>query len=94
MSLILLDVRPLARNWLAGQGTALAKRGHKSGSDVDARSQASRAVGRKIWLHVGSERAGPRVAAILSIVETCPATQYPGSQLPGLRPSGLSQLPD
>ena len=29
------------------------------------------AVGRKNWLHVGSERAGPRVPAILSVVETC-----------------------
>jgi transposase len=51
------------------------------------------AIGRKNWLHVGSERAGPRVAAIISIVNL-PVTQYPGSQLPELRPSGLSQLPD
>jgi hypothetical protein len=29
------------------------------------------AVGRKNWLHVGSEEAGPRVAAIASIFETC-----------------------
>ena len=29
------------------------------------------AVERKNWLHIGSERAGPRVAAIISIVETC-----------------------
>ena len=47
------------------------------------------AVGRKNWLHVGSERAGPRVAAILSVVETCrrhqiPIRQYLGSVLPGL----------
>ena len=28
------------------------------------------AVGRKNWLHLGSERAGPRIAAIISIVET------------------------
>ena len=47
------------------------------------------AVGRKNWLHVGSERAGPRVAAILSIVETCrrlsiPVRNYLGSVLPGL----------
>ena len=47
------------------------------------------AVGRKNWLHVGSERAGPRVAAILSVVETCrrhqiPIREYLGSVLPGL----------
>lgn len=29
------------------------------------------AVGRKNWLHIGSEEAGPRVAAILSLFETC-----------------------
>jgi transposase len=47
------------------------------------------AIGRKNWLHIGSERAGPRVAAILSVVETCrrldiPIRQYLGSVLPGL----------
>jgi transposase len=29
------------------------------------------ALGRKNWLHIGSEVAGPRVAAIMSILETC-----------------------
>ena len=29
------------------------------------------ALGRKNWLHVGSELAGPKIAAIMSIVETC-----------------------
>jgi hypothetical protein len=29
------------------------------------------ALGRKNWLHIGSEEAGPKVAAIVSIVETC-----------------------
>ena len=29
------------------------------------------ALGRKNWLHIGSEQAGPKVAAITSIVETC-----------------------
>jgi len=29
------------------------------------------ALGRKNWLHIGSEHAGPKVAAIASIVETC-----------------------
>ena len=47
------------------------------------------AIGRRNWLHVGSERAGPRVAAILSVVQTCrrhqiPIRQYLSSVLPGL----------
>jgi hypothetical protein len=47
------------------------------------------ALGRKNWIHIGSERAGPRVAAIISIVETCrrlsiPVRNYLGSVLPGL----------
>jgi transposase len=29
------------------------------------------ALGRKNWLHVGDESAGPKIAAIISIVETC-----------------------
>ncbi len=28
-------------------------------------------LGRKNWLHIGSEKAGPRVAAIMSVLETC-----------------------
>lgn len=29
------------------------------------------ALGRKNWLHIGSPEAGPRVAAIMSVMETC-----------------------
>ena len=29
------------------------------------------ALGRKNWLHVGSAKAGPKMAAILSVVEPC-----------------------
>ena len=29
------------------------------------------ALGRKNWLHIGSEQAGPKVAAMVSVVETC-----------------------
>ena len=29
------------------------------------------ALGRKNWLHLGSEETGPQVAAIASIIETC-----------------------
>jgi hypothetical protein len=44
---------------------------------------------RRNWIHIGSEEAGPRVAAIVSIVETCrrlkiPIRDYLCSILPGL----------
>jgi transposase len=47
------------------------------------------ALGRRNWIHVGSKEAGPRVAAIISIVETCrrlslPLREYLSSVLPGL----------
>ena len=29
------------------------------------------ALGHKNWMHIGSKEVGPKVAAILSIVETC-----------------------
>jgi transposase len=29
------------------------------------------ALGRKNWLHIGSESAGPNIAAIMSVIETC-----------------------
>jgi hypothetical protein len=29
------------------------------------------ALGRKNWLHIGSEEAGPRIAAISSVLATC-----------------------
>jgi transposase len=35
------------------------------------------ALGRKNWLHFGSKEAGPRIAAILSIVETCHRLKIP-----------------
>jgi transposase len=46
-------------------------------------------LGRKNWIHVGSEQAGPKVAAIVSVVETCrrlklPIREYLASALPGL----------
>ena len=32
-------------------------------------------LGRKNWLHIGSEEAGPKVAAIMSVMETCKRLQ-------------------
>jgi transposase len=47
------------------------------------------ALGRKNWIHVGGEQAGPKVAAILSVIESCrrlklPLRHYLSSILPGL----------
>jgi transposase len=55
------------------------------------------ALGRKNWLHVGSVKSGPKVAAILSIVESCrrlvvPVQQYLSDVLPGLDRRTLSQV--
>jgi len=46
-------------------------------------------LGRKNWIHVGSQIAGPKVAAILSVIESCrrlklPLRKYLTDILPGL----------
>lgn len=55
------------------------------------------ALGRKNWIHIGSVDAGPRVAAILSAVETCrrlniPVRQYLADVLPGLADRKASEV--
>jgi len=55
------------------------------------------AVGRKNWVHIGSVDAGPRVAAILSVVETCrrlkiPVREYLSDVLPGLADRKASEM--
>jgi len=57
------------------------------------------ALGRKNWIHIGSPQAGPKVAAILSVVETCrrldiPAREYLGAVLPGLAEVSIQKLPE
>ena len=47
------------------------------------------ALGRKNWLHLGDKSAGPKIAAVISIVETCrrldiPLRTYLGDTLPQL----------
>jgi transposase len=50
-------------------------------------------IGRKNWIHFGSQEAGPRIAAILSIVETCRRLQIPlRDYLTAILP-GLADLP-
>ena len=55
------------------------------------------AVGRRNWIHVGSAPAGPKVAAILSIVESCrrlqiPVRDYLAAVLPGLANLSIQRL--
>ncbi len=57
------------------------------------------ALGRKNWLHIGSPQAGPKVAAILSVVESCrrlriSVRDYLAAVLPGLADVRIQQLPE
>jgi len=57
------------------------------------------ALGRKNWLHIGSPQAGPKVAAILSVVESCrrlkvSVRDYFSAILPGLADLPIQRLPD
>jgi transposase len=55
------------------------------------------AIGRKNWLHLGSKEAGPRIAAIFSVVESCrrlgvPIRKYLADVLPGLANRSIQSL--
>jgi transposase len=55
------------------------------------------ALGRKNWLHIGSPQAGPKVAAILSVVESCrrlevPVRGYFSTILPGLADLSIRRI--
>jgi transposase len=55
------------------------------------------AIGRKNWVHLGSKQAGPKVAAIFSIVESCrrlglPIREYLAAVLPGLASRSVKSL--
>jgi hypothetical protein len=55
------------------------------------------ALGRKNWIHIGSQQAGPRVAAILSVVESCrrlriPVRDYLHEILPGLASTKMKRV--
>jgi hypothetical protein len=56
------------------------------------------ALGRKNWIHIGSSQAGPKIAAILSVVESCrrlklPVRDYLAGVLPGLADFPIQHLP-
>jgi transposase len=55
------------------------------------------AIGRKNWLHLGSKEAGPKIAAIFSVVESCrrlglPIRKYLADVLPGLASRSIQSL--
>ena len=55
------------------------------------------AIGRKNWLHRGSKEAGPKIAAIFSVVESCrrlniPTRKYLNDVLPGLANRSIQSL--
>lgn len=55
------------------------------------------AIGRRNWTHLGSEQAGPKVAAIFSIVESCrrlslPIREYLAAVLPGLANRSIQSI--
>jgi hypothetical protein len=57
------------------------------------------ALGRKNWMRIGSPLAGPKVAAILSVVETCRRLKLSvrdclAAILPGLADLPIQRLPD
>jgi transposase len=57
------------------------------------------AIGRKNWLHLGSKEAGPKIAAIFSVVESCrrlgiPIRKYLADVLPGLTNRSIQTLGD
>ena len=55
------------------------------------------AIGRRNWIHLGSKDAGPKIAAIFSIVESCrridvPIREYLAAVLPGLGNRSIQSL--
>jgi len=56
-------------------------------------------LGRGNWIHIGSEPAGPRVDAIISVIESCrrlkiPVRDYLADVLPGLANAPLKSIAD
>ena len=63
----------------------------------ELRRQSGTTGGRKNWIHIGSPQAGPKVAAIMSVVETCrrldiPVRAYLAAVLPGLAEVSIQKL--
>ena len=66
-------------------------------SNLAENSMRPVALGRKNWLHLGSKEAGPKIAAIFSVVESCrrlniPIRKYLGDVLPDLANRSIQSL--
>jgi transposase len=66
-------------------------------SNLAENSMRPVALGRKNWIHVGSEEAAPKVAAILSVFETCrrlklPVREYLADVLPRLAGTSIQRI--
>lgn len=69
------------------------------GNNLAENSMRPVALGRKNWIHIGSPQAGPKIAAILSVVESCrrlkvPVRDYLHATLPGLAHLPIQRLPE
>ena len=76
--------------------SSLAK-GRASFVNLAENSMRPIAIGRKNWLHLGSKEAGPKIAAIFSVVESCrrlniPIRRYLADVLPGLANRSIHSL--
>src|SRR6266849_9735495 len=70
-----------------------------SGTIAAENSMRPVAIGRKNRIHVGSPQAGPKIAAILSVVERCrrwklSVRDYLAAVLPGLADRPIQRLTD
>jgi transposase len=68
-------------------------------TNVAENSMRPIAVGRGNWIHIGSEQSGPRIAAIISVIESCrrlniPVRHYLAHILPGLANAPLHSFAD
>ena len=68
-------------------------------NNVAENSMRPIATGRRNWTHIGHQKAGPRVAAILSVVESCrrlniPVREYLADVLPGVANTSIQKLPE
>ena len=68
-------------------------------NNLAGNSMRPAALGRENWFHLGSPQAGPKVAAILSVVESrrrikISVRDYLADVLPGLADTSVRKLPD
>jgi transposase len=66
-------------------------------TNVAENSMRPIAVGRKNWIHLGSAQAGPKIAAIFSVVESCRrlkigVREYLAAVLPGLHDRSIQRI--